>query len=255
MIAHETTGDGPDVILLHGVGLDASMWDRCLPTLSESCRVTTVDLPGHGGSPPAAERVTLADLAVDVVEVLDEVGAESVHVVGFSLGALVAQQLALTHPGRMASLALVSSVADRSPAERDAVLARLGTASSDHAATVDAAVDRWFSPPWRAQDPDLVEAIRKTMLAVDHTSYLACYRVFATADEQLWPQLPRIACPTLVVTGAEDTGSTPDMTHRLAGAMPGAVALVVPGARHLLPLEEPAALTHAVLHLIERSRR
>lgn len=255
MIAYDTTGRGPDVVLLHGVGLDAGMWDRCVPGLAERCRVTAVDLRGHGRSPQAARGLRLADLATDVVEVLDAIGASTAHVVGFSLGALVAQQLALASAQRVASVTLVSSVADRSAAERASVLGRLESAATDFPGTVDAAVERWFAPAWRAREPDLVERVRKTMLGNEHTSYLACYRVFATADEELWTELPRIGCPTLVITGADDTGSTPEMARRLAGAIPGAEAVVVDGVRHLLPLERPGAVNEAIFHQIERSRR
>ena len=255
MIAHETTGRGPDLVLLHGVGLDSTMWERCLPGLAEHARVTTVDLRGHGRSSSAHPGIALADLAADVLTVLDAITAVRAHVVGFSLGALVAQQLALTEPGRVRSLGLVSSVAERTADQRAAVLARLELAATDRPATVDAAIDRWFSPAWRAAEPELVERVRRIMLETELPSYLACYRVFATADAELWPQLPAIACPTLVVTGAEDTGSTPAMTHRLADAIPEAKPLVLPDTRHVLPLERPAELTEALLHLTERSRR
>ncbi|MGW5697528.1 alpha/beta fold hydrolase, partial [Streptomyces asiaticus] len=86
-----------------------------------------------------------------------------------------------------------------------------------------------------------------TLLANDRASYLACYRVFATADTGLWRWLPRIAAPTVAVTGERDPGSTPAMSHRLADRIPGARAVIVPGARHLLPLECPRELTDVIL--------
>lgn len=228
------------ILLLHGVGLDRTMWSRCrLPG------AVALDLLGHGSAAPAPPGTTLADLAGDVAERL----SGPAHVVGFSLGALVAQRLAIGRPDLVRSLTLVSSVADRSAGESVAVRGRLEQAARDFPATVQAAVDRWLSPEWRADEPDLAERLRATMLGNDLPSYLACYRVFATADAELWPSLPRIEAPTLAITGADDPGSTPAMTHKLAAAIPKARAVVVPGARHLLPLERPARLTEEILAL------
>jgi pimeloyl-ACP methyl ester carboxylesterase len=243
-LCHETHGAGPDLVLLHGVGLDRSMWERCLPALSKRHRVTLVDLRGHGTSPPAAPGVSLRELATDVAALLHG----PTHLVGFSLGALVVQQLALDQPELTASLTLVSSVAGRSTEERTAVLRRRERARENFAASAQAAVERWFTPEWRAREPELTQSVLTTLLNNDHTSYLACYDVFATADAELWPRLTDITAPTLAVTGADDPGSTPAMSRRLADRVPGGHALIVPGTRHLLPLERPKGLTNAVLN-------
>jgi pimeloyl-ACP methyl ester carboxylesterase len=244
-LGHEMhgAGTGLGVVLLHGVGLDRTMWARCLPSLAARHRVTLVDLRGHGDSPPAAPGVSLRELAADVAELL----TGPTHVVGFSLGALVAQQLSLEHPELTASLTLVSSVAGRSAEERAAVARRRELARDDFEGSARAAVDRWFSPEWRSREPELERSVLTTLLANDPTSYLACYDVFATADATLWPKLPGITAPTVAVTGADDPGSTPVMSESLAQRIPDARAVIVPGARHLLPLERPEELTEAIL--------
>ncbi|GAA4623392.1 alpha/beta fold hydrolase [Actinoallomurus vinaceus] len=242
MIHHRTTGHGPDLVLIHGVGLDRSMWDRCLPELARHHRVTVVELRGHGRSPRAEPGITVADLASDVAEV----AAGASHVVGFSLGALVAQELALAAPARVRSLTLVASVADRGPEEAAAVRARLDRAAADFEGAARAAVERWFSDEWAAREPRRRREVLATLLANDRTSYLACYEVFATADRDLWPRLGEISALTLAVTGSDDPGSTPAMARRIASAIPRARSLIIPGARHLLPLERPAELCHAI---------
>ncbi|MGI5459820.1 alpha/beta fold hydrolase [Streptomyces sp. CA-249302] len=242
-LAHEVHGTGPDLVLLHGVGLDRSMWSRCLPALAERHRVTVVDLRGHGTSPAAAPGVSLRELAADVSALLEG----PAHLVGFSLGALVAQQLAVERPESVSSLTLVSSVAGRSQEERTAVLRRRDRARDDFAASAHAAVERWFSPEWRAREPELAWSVLETLLDNDRTSYLSCYEIFATADADLWPHLPEIKAQTLVMTGEDDPGSTPAMTKLLADRIPNARALIVPGTRHLLPLERPEQLIEAVL--------
>ncbi|WP_116113282.1 alpha/beta fold hydrolase [Amycolatopsis ruanii] len=237
------------LLLLHGVGLDHRMWDRCLPALRRRHRVSAPDLPGHGSAAPAGGGITVSDLAAAVRP------AEPAHVVGFSLGALVAQCLAVEEPGLVRSLTLVSSVARRTPEQAAAVRARLAAAQRSPAETADAAIGRWMSPEWRAAEPELAGELRRTLLGNDHASYLACYRVFATADEWLWPRIGGITAPTLAVTGAADPGSTPEMTRLLASRIPGARAVVVPGAQQLLPLEEPDLLTEEILSHTEEADR
>lgn len=220
--------------------------ERCLPALAERHRVTLVDLRGHGLSPAAAPGVSLRELAVDVAALLEG----PTHLVGFSLGALVAQQLAIEQRELTASLTLVSSVAGRSREERASVLRRRERAQEDFAASAHAAVERWFSPEWRAREPELAWSVLTTMLDNDRTSYLACYDVFATADAELWPRLPEITAPTLAVTGSDDPGSTAAMSRLLTERIPDARVLIVPGTRHLLPLERPDELTTAILNHI-----
>jgi pimeloyl-ACP methyl ester carboxylesterase len=237
-----------ELVLLHGVGLNGDMWRRCIASLGTRHRARALDLLGHGGAGPAAPGTTLADLG-------DAVAAQlrgATHVVGFSLGALVAQQLALDHPELVRSLVLVSSVAARTPAQASAVGERLDTAERNFPAAVDAAVDRWLPQPSGDAEIALAEKLRAALLSNDHVSYLTCYRIFATADQQLRPQLPRIVAPTLAITGEADPGSTPEMTHRLAAAIPRARAVIVPGVRHLLPLQAPAVLAqHILIHTLE----
>ncbi|WP_327294344.1 alpha/beta fold hydrolase [Streptomyces sp. NBC_01197] len=251
MIGYQDHGSGTDLVLLHGVGLDRHMWDRCLPALAARHRTRAVDLRGHADSPPAAPGTTLDDLATDVLDTLEG----PAHLVGFSLGALVATRAALLRPTAVASLTLVSSVARRTPEESQDVAGRLERAREDFPGSVDAAIDRWFTREWQAAEPGLVEEVRATLLSQNHTSYLACYEVFTRADAELWPQLPSLTVPTLAVTGGADPGSTEAMTRALAGAVPGARAAVIPGARHLLALEAPDRLTDEIIrHTTEVDR-
>ena len=239
----------PRIVLLHGVGLDHTMWDPVVASLPDHYEVTAPDLLGHGAQEPAPDGVGLGDLA--------EAVAPSVppgsHVVGFSLGALVAQHLARYHPELVSTLTSVSSVCRRTDSEREAVLRRLAAAETDYRGSVAAALQRWYADT--DTDPELVARTRATLLANDVESYLNCYRVFATADAEIAPELPRIGVPSLAVTGELDPGSTPEMTHRLAEAVPGCRAVVVPGARHMLPVQRPRELTTHLRSLIEEEAR
>lgn len=223
----------PTIVLLHGVGLDHTMWHPVVRLLDDEFNVVTPDLPGHGVHPPAATGVTLADLADGV---LSGIPADS-HLVGFSLGALVAQYIARFHPHAVSSLTSVSSVCCRTSNERAAVLARLRTAECDFGAATDASIQRWY----RGTKVSAAEVsqTRSVLESTDHTSFLNCYRVFATGDADIGPELGQITVPALAITGEDDPGSTPDMTRRLAQAIPGCREVVVAGARHMMPVERP----------------
>jgi pimeloyl-ACP methyl ester carboxylesterase len=234
-------------VLLHGVGLDRTMWQPFLAALPPGIAVWAPDLPGHGVNPAVPLPVTLADLAAPVIDRL----LPGDHLVGFSLGALVAQHIARYQPALVGTLTSVSSVCRRTPAERESVMRRLAGAEHDFPASVAASLERWYGgTPVSA---GVVARTRSTLLANDVGSYLSCYRVFATADAEISPELGRISAPGLAITGELDPGSTPEMSRRLARAIPGCRAVVVPGARHMLPVQNPRAVADAVTALLGES--
>jgi pimeloyl-ACP methyl ester carboxylesterase len=237
----------PALVLLHGVGLDHTMWEPVAALLADRFTVLTPDLPGHGIRPPVGKGVTLGDLADGVA---GQVPAGS-HLVGFSLGALVAQYLALDRPESVRTLTSVSSVCRRTPTERAAVHARLHIAEADFAASTAASLERWYEGTDVPQA--MVDRTGSTLLANDHTSFLGCYRVFATADAELGPRLGEITVPALAMTGENDPGSTPEMTYRLTTALPSCRAEIIPGARHMLPVERPGAFAAALTTFIKES--
>ncbi|MEZ2390465.1 alpha/beta fold hydrolase [bacterium RCC_150] len=225
------------IALIHGVGLDGSMWGPLRELLEPEFEVQVLELLGHGNRPPAPEGVTLAELAEDIAERLHP----ETHLVGFSLGALVAQYIARFRPELVKTLVSVASVCSRTPEEQASVLARLATAEADFGQTVEASIRRWY-PEGSGVAPELIEQTREVLKRNDPRSFLACYRVFAIADTEIEPELPRISVPALAVTGEFDPGSTPEMSARLAAAIPDCSYAVVAGARHMMPVERPREL-------------
>lgn len=234
------------VALIHGVGLDSSMWNPLRELLEPEYDIQVLELLGHGHRPPAPEGITLAELSADVAERLEP----NTHLVGFSLGALVAQHLARHRPDLVASLVSVASVCARTPQEHAAVMVRLASAESDFPATVEASIRRWY-PEGSNVSAELVEATRGVLQKNDPESFLACYRVFATADAEIAPDLPLITVPSHAVTGELDPGSTPEMSARLAAAIPGCTYSVITDARHMVPVERPQELAHTLTAFIK----
>src|SRR5690242_19220178 len=111
-ISYLSQGSGPRVTLVHGVGSNMQSWDTIAERLSRQCQVVRMDLRGHGTS-GRIDVCRLDDFLDDVSLVLDTLGIARTHLVGFSLGSMIAQAFALTHPERVEKLALISAVAGR----------------------------------------------------------------------------------------------------------------------------------------------
>ena len=237
------------VVLIHGVGLDQHMWASFAAALGRPA--LTYDLLGLGDAPKPPGPYSLDRYARQLVEVAD---GRRVDVVGFSLGALIAQRAAIDHPHVVRRLVLVSGVFNRSAQERSAIAARVDDVrSGGYAASVEPALDRWFTSEFTTLNPQVVDAVRSRMRANDPVPYSHAYAVFAQGDAELAEQVHRIAAPTLVVTGGDDERSTPTMARLLAAEIPNAQVHILEGLKHLLPLEAPAELARAVNAFLDHS--
>ncbi|MCZ6463033.1 MAG: alpha/beta fold hydrolase [Proteobacteria bacterium] len=142
----------------------------------------------------------------------------------------------------MSALAILNSAHDRTEAQRAAVLLRVEQSARDGPrATVAAALERWFTADYAARHPEVLERVRRWILANDRQVYPLIYRVLAEGDEELARSISGIRCPTLVLTGGEDHGNSPDMSRRMAALIPGARAEIIPGLRHMGLVEDPEA--------------
>jgi len=249
---HKAEGTGPPLVLIHGVGLDLDMWDALAAALAPRHQVVRYDMIGHGGTPAqvgesGSGRLELGDFVDQLDELLRSLDLSRIALIGFSMGALVAQTFAIAQPNRVRRLAIVNGVYDRDPAQRAAVLARWRAAvEQGPEALIEAALVRWFSPDFAARNPAVPAALRRRLEGNDRDGFLAAYRVFAEADAALAGRLGAIPCPALVMTGSDDPGSTPEMARAMAAVLPNARLEILPGARHMMPLEAAAAVNAAL---------
>jgi (E)-2-((N-methylformamido)methylene)succinate hydrolase len=235
---YQDEGRGQPVMLIHGVGADSTSWDEIAPRLAGQFRVLRLDLRGHGRSGRIAGACTLDDFVRDVIDVMDAAGAAKADVVGFSLGGLIAQGIALSHPSRVEALALISAVAGRTEEERDKVQARLDTLRNEGIeAIMAAAQERWFTPDFVQANPDKVRDRMEQLRQNDAASYKAAYTVFSTSD--LGDRLHDIRHRTLVVTGEHDIGSNTRMARYMHEQIPGSQLHILPGLRHSVLVEAP----------------
>jgi (E)-2-((N-methylformamido)methylene)succinate hydrolase len=219
-----------------------------VPSLQLGRRLVRYDMLGHGASakPPGPYR--LDDFVAQLDRLAGALALDRFDLAGFSMGGLVAEAFAARFPERVGRLALLNTLHDRSAAERAAIAKRLAQAEAgDLDRSIAAALARWLTPAFRAAQPDAVASIERRLRANDRAAYLASYRVFATADAEVLALIDRIRCPTLVLTGEDDVGSTPAMARALAARLPAATLAILPGLRHLALFEAPAEVASALV--------
>ena len=223
----------PVVALIHGLGLHRGMWAPYEERLSRRYRVLSYDFYGHGesGKPPATPSLTVYSAQLRML--MDEVGVQSAHIIGFSLGGMINRRFAMDHPDRAQSLVILASPHERGPEAQALVEERAKNSADGPGATLDAAIERWFTPEFRAARPDYIDWTRKGVLANDHQTYADCRWVLANGVVELIRSDPPITNPTLVMTAEHDSGSTPAMSHAIASEIAGAEAIIVPGLQHM----------------------
>lgn len=233
----------PAVVLIHGLGLTAAVtWEVIGAALAQDFRVIRYDLNGHGASAPTPGEASLTALSEQVIGVMDALGLAQAALVGFSLGGMINRRVAIDHPARVRGLAILNSPHERGEALQARVEAQAQAAGEGGPfATIDAALERWFRPEFRAAHPAAVARVRETVLANDPVEYTAHRWVLAQGVRELIRPEPPIACPTLVITGEADSGSTPAMSHAIADEIAGSTCHVLPGQKHLGLIEEPEA--------------
>ncbi len=239
----------PVMAFSNSLGTTAEMWDAQAAALSSRVRVLRYDTRGHGRSPVAAGPFTVATLADDWAGLLDALGIASAHIVGLSLGGMTAQALAIRHPGKVKSLALMATGPYLPPPEN--WHARAETVRRDGlGAIVDAVMPRWFTPAYFESHASRIGFYRKAFLANPPEGYALACEAIAAAD--LRPDLHKIAAPTLVIAGADDPVTPVSMAEDLRKAVTGADLAVVPRSSHLLAVEQPEAVTDLLVAFIER---
>lgn len=239
----------PALVLLNSIGTDLTLWDAVVPDLLGHYRVVRTDARGHGLSDVPEGDYSLADLAEDVLAVMDAAGVGRVIVAGCSLGGMVAMELALRHPTRIDALVLVctSAAMDRVAwSDRAASVRRGGMA-----AVADLAVSRFLSASFAASHPEVADGLRTSLLGMSAVGYAGA--ATAIRDMALLDRLGALRASCLVVVGERDV-STPYEGHGeiLERSLPRST-LVRLRCGHLAPVETPRKLALAMLDALRPS--
>ncbi|WP_431282015.1 alpha/beta fold hydrolase [Humitalea sp. 24SJ18S-53] len=244
-------GQGRAVLLLHGIGGRACLWQPTLDALAPRARAVAWDMPGYDGG-AVLDPMSFGTLAAAAVTLLDRLGIARADVVGHSMGGMVAIEMGIAHPDRVRSLCLAATSAafgGKDAAFRDAFLAARQKPLEEGRGMAGVAADLVPGMAGPAADPAAVPAAQAAMATVPEPAYRAALACLTGFDRRA--DLSRITAPTLVLAGEADATAPPRGMARLAEAILGARFAVIPGAGHLLPLEAPDAFHAALLRFLD----
>jgi pimeloyl-ACP methyl ester carboxylesterase len=232
-------GHGPAILLLHGLGGDHTIWNGVVPGLRTRARVIVPDLRGHGRSPaPPGSTFRFAEHESDLLELLDRAGVERAHVVGLSAGALLALQLTIDRPDRVASLVSIAGAVNIDNHTRAIVDRWVETYRTDgfEAYVLRLAKDLYY-PDWIEAHLDIVDRLREQTAELDLGHVVRWREEIRQFD--LRGRVGRIRTPTLIVHAMDD--QVMDVAHArlLRQSIPGAELRLFAQTGHLIPVERP----------------
>lgn len=235
----ERPGAAQTVLFVNSLGTDLRMWQGVSGALAARC--IGFDMRGHGLSATPAQDWTIADIADDVLALLDHLGIASAVIAGCSVGGMVAQDFGLRHRGRASALVLSNTAAKVGTAE--SWQARIGAVQAGGMeAVAEAVLDRWFAPDFRASPQALPFA---TMLRrADPVGYIQTCRALQAAD--LRAGLGLLDLPVLMIAGAHDLSTPPSLVAETAAMIRGARLTQLPGSGHLPAIDAPQATAAAI---------
>ncbi|MGE0787514.1 MAG: alpha/beta fold hydrolase [Sandaracinaceae bacterium] len=250
----EERGEGEPLFLWHSLLCEGSMWRYVVPRLSERYRVINVDAPGHGRSQRMTRRFTLEECADAAVELYRALGIDDAHWVGLSFGGMVGMRLALAHPERVRSLALLDTSAAPEVLKKLPkyhALAFIARRFGPVPALLDRIVPVFFTARSIAERrDDLIEPFRAHLARMDPESLGHCVDAVIFERRDLRDRLSRIRQPTLVLIGEADVATPIERAREIADGIPDARLVRIPNAAHLSALEQPEAVTEQLfLHL------
>lgn len=233
----EATGEGPDVLMVHGLGGSTSFYDPVVTELSQHFRFIRYDFNGHGRS-PLSDQVSVETLAEELAQVIEtQTTAGKAHVVGHSLGTLVVQHLAATRPDLVDRLILLGPVRAQPDKAKEATRQRAALVREKGMSAVADAISRGATADQAAEHNLLLRPlVRQLLLAQNAEAYAQACEALAAATN---PDLSAIEAPVLLITGDQDQVSSPETNEAIAGELADARRHTVAGIGHWTVLEAP----------------
>ena len=251
---YEIHGEGYPIVLIRGLGSNADHWYRQVPVLSSTYKVITFDNRGIGRSDTPDGPYTIPMMADDVIGLMDAIGIPSAHILGISMGGMIAQEIALMYPQRVNGLVLACTHCGGDHAvsaseEIIGIFAEFIFTGSQEAA--QKAVKCLFAEHTMKQAPEVIQQYQEVSGKFPPATEVLVRQLEAVRDHNTWEDLPNIKAPTFVLTGNEDVLVPPENSSILAGRIPGAKLQVIERSGHQFLVEQAGAFNGAVLEFLE----
>ena len=223
------------IVFIHGVGLNKEIWEPQINFFKEH-NTLTYDLLGHGNTPLKKSQLSFEDFSDQLLNLMNELSFDKIHLVGFSLGALIARHFASKHNNRLSSLIIHGSIYKRTEDQKRVVKGRFELAKSNKPAAKHSAIRRWLSEDFIKKNPDIYNKIYSDLEKNNLKNFLKCYEIFVNYidDDSM---LKKININTLITTGENDIGSTPEMSKNLSKMIQGSEFVEIKKGKHLCGIE------------------
>ena len=236
--AHWETGEGEPLFLIHGIGASHATWDGVVNALDGRYRCITYDLRGHGISPMPDGTFQLDALVADLEALRENLGIESAHVAGHSLGGMIGPAYARCFPERVRSLGLLSTAAGRTEEDSRKVQGVVVAMERDGIPNIlSTLVDRWYTDDFAASNPDKVQARLDQITGMSAEVFLNVFHIYA--ETEMAPWLHEVKAPSLVLTGELDGGCNPRLNQFIHETLPDSELVILEGLKHSILMEAP----------------
>ena len=223
---------GIPIVFIHGVGLDHNIWD---PQINEFDNTVLIyDILGHGRTPLNKEKISFDDYSDQIIDLIDELKFSKIHLIGFSIGSLIARNFATRFSDRLKSLTLLCSIFNRSDNEQKIVNERFEQTKKDKKLTKDA-LKRWFNKDFIEKNPQISDKIFSILSNNNMDNFIKVYSLFVNHEDN--EKFENINVKTLVMTGEGDVGSTPEMSDNLSKKIKNSEVKIIPVGKHLCSIE------------------
>ena len=223
------------IIFIHGVGLTKEIWEPQI-NFFKKYNTLTYDLLGHGKTPLKKSQVSFEDFSDQLLNLINELSFSKIHLVGFSLGGLIARHFASKHSDRLSSLIIHGSIYKRTENQKRVVKNRFEVAKTERPGSKHSAIRRWLSEDFIKKNPDVYKKIYSNLEKNNPKDFLKCYEIFVNYidDDSM---LKNININTLITTGENDVGSTPEMSRNLNKMIQGSKFVEIKRGKHLCSIE------------------
>ncbi len=224
------------IVFIHGVGLDRKMWTPQI-NYFKNYSTLTYDLLGHGKSPFNKEKITMEDYVEQLLYLIDSLKIDKCHLVGFSIGSLIALNFAADFQKKINSLTLIATTYKRSEKQRQEVIDRVNLAKLNKPIS-KLAMKRWFTDKYLEKNPSIYEEFMKilTKNPEDQKNFIKAYELFAYYEDDI-EKVNKINIKTHVMTGSIDPGSTPEMSKKLSNDLKYSKYTEITNGKHLCSIE------------------
>ena len=220
------------VVLIHGVGLNREIWEPQINTFNNT--TLTYDILGHGNTPLNKAQISFDDFSFQLINLIDELKFKKIHLVGFSIGSLIARNFACNYNDRLETLTLLCSVFQRNKKQQQKVNDRFELSKKSRSLSKQA-LKRWFTDDYLEKHPNTYEKIRSILEKNNMENFLNIYQLFVNHKDN--EQFEKIKTKTLVITGEGDIGSTPKMSENLSKVINNSKVKIISKGKHLCSIE------------------